>query len=142
MYTNYRNGEYTKTETKKTTIVWVGNRITPITDPFSSELKLLEDGNLVLLNKSKTTVWSTNSASNVFNSSEAVLGDDGNLVLRNRVTPSNVFWQSFDFPTETWLLSARLSRLDKKKKKEGLKEKTLTILIELNPNNRKRNPQF
>ncbi|PIA51107.1 hypothetical protein AQUCO_01100143v1, partial [Aquilegia coerulea] len=110
---------YKNVSVQEKTVVWVGNRNTPITDPFSSELKLLEDGNLVLLNKSKTTVWSTNSASNVFNSSEAVLGDDGNLVLRNRVTPSDVFWQSFDFPTDTWLPGARL-RYDNRTKKSQL----------------------
>ncbi|KAK9156067.1 hypothetical protein Sjap_003547 [Stephania japonica] len=55
----------------------------PIIYQSSSELKLLENGNLVILNGSKNPIWSTNSASRVSNSSELVLGDDGNLVLRD-----------------------------------------------------------
>ncbi|KAF9617215.1 hypothetical protein IFM89_035097 [Coptis chinensis] len=89
-------------------VVWVANRDTPLTDPFSSELKLLDNGNLVLFNSSKIAIWSTNTTSKAINSSEVVLGDDGNLVLRNRVRPSDVFWQSFDYPTHTWLPGGKI----------------------------------
>ncbi|KAF9617217.1 hypothetical protein IFM89_035099 [Coptis chinensis] len=75
---------------------------------FTPELKLLEDGDLVLFNSTKQVVWSTNTASKSINSSEVVLGDDGNLVLRNVVEPSTVSWQSFDYPTDTWLPGAKL----------------------------------
>ncbi|KAF5178880.1 G-type lectin S-receptor-like serine/threonine-protein kinase [Thalictrum thalictroides] len=90
------------------TVVWVANRDTPLADPSSSELKLLEYGNLVLLNESKIVIWSTDLMSKANVSSEAVLGDDGNLVLRTRVTPSDVVWQSFDYPTDTFLPGAKI----------------------------------
>ncbi|PIA60785.1 hypothetical protein AQUCO_00300359v1 [Aquilegia coerulea] len=67
-----------------------------------------ENGNLVLLTESKTAIWSTESTSNANVSSEAVLGDDGNLVLRTVVRPSDVFWQSFDYLTDTFLPGAKI----------------------------------
>ncbi|KAI3843123.1 hypothetical protein MKX03_031302, partial [Papaver bracteatum] len=90
------------------TVVWVANRDAPILDPSSSKFTFL-DGNLVLLNKlSKTPIWSTNLASNTLTITQVVLGDDGNLVLREGSNPSVVIWQSFDYPTDTWLPGAKL----------------------------------
>lgn len=37
--------------------VWVTNRESPISDPTTSELKISEDGNLVLLDSSKSSIW-------------------------------------------------------------------------------------
>ncbi|PIA60790.1 hypothetical protein AQUCO_00300363v1 [Aquilegia coerulea] len=90
------------------TVVWVANRDTPLIDSVSLEFKLLENGNLVLLNQSKLAIWSTESKSNVNVSYEGVLGDDGNFVLRTGVRPSDVFWQSFDYPTDTFLPGAKI----------------------------------
>ncbi|GFZ05663.1 hypothetical protein Acr_17g0012350 [Actinidia rufa] len=59
-------------------------------------------GNLVLLEQSKTRIWSTNSSSNLANSTVATLLDNGNFVLRDP-NSSNIIWQSFDYPTDTWL---------------------------------------
>ncbi|KAI3896905.1 hypothetical protein MKX03_002576 [Papaver bracteatum] len=90
------------------TVVWVANRDAPITDPFTSKLTLL-DGNLVLLNNtSKTAIWSTNLDSNTLNITQLVLGDDGNLVLRDGFNPSVVIWQSFDYPTDTWVPGGKI----------------------------------
>ncbi|RZC93617.1 hypothetical protein C5167_007656 [Papaver somniferum] len=90
------------------TVVWVANRDAPITDPSSSKLILLH-GNLVLLdNSSKTPIWSTNLASNTLNTPQVVLGDDGNLVLRDGSNRNVVYWQSFDYPTDTLLPGAKL----------------------------------
>ncbi|KAJ8617854.1 hypothetical protein MRB53_014040 [Persea americana] len=83
------------------TIVWVANRETPLLDR-SSQLKISDDGNLVLLNQTNTPVWTTNSTS-TSNSTVAVLHDNGNLVLSDGSNTSAVFWQSFDYPTHTWL---------------------------------------
>ncbi|PIA60787.1 hypothetical protein AQUCO_00300361v1 [Aquilegia coerulea] len=90
------------------TVVWVANRDIPLTDPSSSEFKLLENGNLVLLNQSKFVIWSTESASNGNVSSQVMLGDDGNFVLRTGVRPSHTIWQSFDCPTDTILPGAKI----------------------------------
>ncbi|KAI3920901.1 hypothetical protein MKW98_015889 [Papaver atlanticum] len=76
------------------TVVWVANRDAPISDPSSTKLTLFVDGNLVLVH---------NSTSNSLNTTQVVLGDDGNLVLRDGSNPNVVYWQSFDFPTDTWL---------------------------------------
>ncbi|PON74865.1 Serine/threonine protein kinase [Trema orientale] len=70
---------------------------------FTPALKLLENGNLTLLNESKTVVWSTNSTSRLSNSTIGVLLDNGNFVIRDSFDSSVVLWQSFDHPTDTWL---------------------------------------
>ncbi|RZC93620.1 hypothetical protein C5167_007659 [Papaver somniferum] len=46
--------------------------------------------------------------SNTLNANEVVLGDDGNLVLRDGSNPTVVIWQSFDYPTDTWLPGGKL----------------------------------
>ncbi|KAI3990847.1 hypothetical protein MKX01_038267 [Papaver californicum] len=95
------------------TVVWVANRDKPLTDPATSELKLLANGSLVLYDPSNSLIWSTNSASDTSNTTEAVLGDVGNLVLRDKHNPSVIIWQSFDYPTETWLHGGKIG-LNKK----------------------------
>ncbi|KAF5443871.1 hypothetical protein F2P56_036395 [Juglans regia] len=68
-----------------------------------------EDGNLVLLGaSSKKPFWSTNLQNLPSNSTEAALLDDGNLVLRDRSDLSTIFWESFDYPTDTWLPGVKL----------------------------------
>ncbi|CAA2973558.1 G-type lectin S-receptor-like serine threonine-kinase At2g19130 [Olea europaea subsp. europaea] len=86
------------------TIVWVANWETPISDMNSAELKIL-DGNLVLMDKSQVSIWSTNVNLTTSNSVVAALGDNGNLVLRDESESrtSEGFWQSFDNPTDTLL---------------------------------------
>ncbi|PSS05714.1 G-type lectin S-receptor-like serine/threonine-protein kinase [Actinidia chinensis var. chinensis] len=98
---NYYIGIWYKNLPNKT-VVWVASRNQPISDPSSSELKLMRYGNLVLLEQSKTRIWSTNSSSNLANSTVATLLDNGNFVLRD-TNSSNIIWQSFDYPTDTWL---------------------------------------
>lgn len=39
---------------------------------------------------------------------EAVLLDNGNFVVTESSKPFNIFWQSFDYPTDTWLPGAKL----------------------------------
>ncbi|KAF8038640.1 hypothetical protein BT93_B1238 [Corymbia citriodora subsp. variegata] len=89
------------------TLVWVANRSRPVPNPFSSELKLLLDGNLVILASSKRQIWSTGLTSLVPNSTSGVLLDDGNFILRKTSNVSSVAWQSFDHPTDTWLPGAK-----------------------------------
>ncbi|KAJ3670312.1 hypothetical protein LUZ60_010636 [Juncus effusus] len=91
------------------TSVFIANRNSPITDPAKSELSISNSGNLVLLNGSKTEVWSTN-ITNIPSSekTEAVLLDSGNLVLRYVSNTSYILWQSIDHPTNTWLPGGKL----------------------------------
>ncbi|KAG5551835.1 hypothetical protein RHGRI_010064 [Rhododendron griersonianum] len=91
------------------TIVWMANRDTPISDKYSSVLKIM-DGNLVLLNESQIPIWSTNQNSSTASSSVvAVLGDDGNLVVKDGFNSTQPIWQSFDFPTNTWLPGGKIA---------------------------------
>ncbi|KAJ3683550.1 hypothetical protein LUZ60_013777 [Juncus effusus] len=90
------------------TIVWVANRENPVTDPTKSELMMSSDGNLVLLDQSKTLVWSTNSKNTSFNSTIALILDTGNFILRDKSNSSKILWQSFDHPTNTWLPGAKI----------------------------------
>ncbi|KAK9156065.1 hypothetical protein Sjap_003545 [Stephania japonica] len=107
---------YKKAYAQNRTVIWVANRDQPIIDLSSSELKLLENGNLVILNESKVLIWSTNSTSTASKSLELILGDDGNLVLRDRLNPSVIIWQSFDHLTDTWIPGAKL-KYDKSSKR-------------------------
>lgn len=89
------------------TIVWVANRETPVSDRFSSVLRI-SDGNLVLFNESQVPIWSTNVNSTVQGGREAVLLDEGNLVLRAGSDSSKPLWESFDYPTHTWLPGGKI----------------------------------
>ncbi|KAF3444107.1 hypothetical protein FNV43_RR13797 [Rhamnella rubrinervis] len=91
------------------TVVWVANRNRPVSDPFSSAIKLLLDGNLVLFTKTYLKViWSTNTKCTIPNSTLGVLLDNGNFIIRSSSDSSNIMWQSFDHPTDTWLPGAKL----------------------------------
>ncbi|XP_038977914.1 G-type lectin S-receptor-like serine/threonine-protein kinase At2g19130 [Phoenix dactylifera] len=97
---NYHIGIWYKTIPVQT-VIWVANRATPISNTSSAELKISEDGKLVILNSSKIPVWSSNSTPSTSNSTVAVLLDTGNLVIRNG--SNTTIWQSFDHPTDTWM---------------------------------------
>ncbi|XP_039139832.1 G-type lectin S-receptor-like serine/threonine-protein kinase At2g19130 [Dioscorea cayenensis subsp. rotundata] len=81
------------------TPVWVANRATPVSDITKSLLHISPDGNLALLDQSKSLIWSTNTTIPSNSSTVAVLQDNGNLVLRDADNSANIFWQSFDNPT-------------------------------------------
>ncbi|KAM2015168.1 receptor-like serine/threonine-protein kinase SD1-8 isoform X2 [Malus sylvestris] len=101
---------YSKQVASEMTVVWVANREIPVSDRFSSVLSIF-DGNLVLVNESKTPVWSTNLNSTTNSGSvQAVLLDSGNLVLKagSSNNTSETLWQSFDHPTHTLLQGGKL----------------------------------
>lgn len=85
------------------TVVWVANRNQPVSDPVSSQLIFLQNGNLTLFDQSQSAIWSTHSLSLVSNSTRAMLLDNGNFVIEYTFGSSVVIWQSFDHPTDTWL---------------------------------------
>ena len=99
----------------KFTTVWVANRDKPIAGPIFklSELSVSRDGNLVILNKvANSMIWSsqienrTKTSRNII----VVLSDNGNLVILDASNPSNVWWQSFDHPTDVLLPGANIGR--------------------------------
>ncbi|XP_024021006.1 G-type lectin S-receptor-like serine/threonine-protein kinase At2g19130 [Morus notabilis] len=101
------------------TVVWVANRETPVLDRFSSELKISNGGNLVLLDESKTTIWSTNVKSNSSASVEALLLSNGNLVLKDRSNlSSEPLWESFHHVTDTLLPGCKFGYNKKTKRNQ------------------------
>ncbi|XP_009760633.1 G-type lectin S-receptor-like serine/threonine-protein kinase At4g27290 [Nicotiana tabacum] len=97
---NYYIGIWYKQITPQT-VVWVANRETPLSfsEMDSAQLKIIQ-GNLVLLNGTGVSIWSTNINSNTTSKSiVAIIRDDGNLILNDG---SNSLWQSFDHPSHTF----------------------------------------
>ncbi|KAL6893639.1 hypothetical protein ACP4OV_007737 [Aristida adscensionis] len=94
----------------KITPVWTANGENPVVDPTSPELAISGDGNLVILDQAtKSIIWSTH-ANITTNNTIAVLHNNGNLVLQSSSNSSNIFWQSFDYPTDTLLAGAKIGR--------------------------------
>ncbi|XP_075669235.1 G-type lectin S-receptor-like serine/threonine-protein kinase At4g27290 isoform X2 [Castanea sativa] len=87
------------------TVVWVANRGTPITDS-SGVLMVNSSGSLVLLGQNLTVAWSANSTKEARNSILQLL-DSGNLVLREE-KEGNYLWESFNYPSDTWLAGMKL----------------------------------
>ncbi|MQM03723.1 hypothetical protein Taro_036504 [Colocasia esculenta] len=89
-------------------VVWVANREAPLTGP-SGLLAIMADGNLAVLDSRGRILWSTNLTGIPAGPTSAVLLDSGNLVLRDG--RQSDLWQSFDYPTDTYLPGQQL-RLD------------------------------
>ncbi|KAK6154367.1 hypothetical protein DH2020_008615 [Rehmannia glutinosa] len=93
------------------TIVWVANREIPLTNT-DGILRVINPGLLVLLNNTNGgTIWSSNASRSVHNPVAQLL-DYGNIVVRdaNDESPENFLWQSFDYPTDTYLPGMRCGR--------------------------------
>ncbi|KAK4491986.1 hypothetical protein RD792_002771 [Penstemon davidsonii] len=91
-------------------IIWVANREVPITNTTNIFLTVTEPGILVLINETNNiTIWSSNTSRTVQNPIAQLL-DSGNLVVRdmNDDRPENFLWQSFDYPTDTYLPGMRM----------------------------------
>ncbi|XP_023912663.2 receptor-like serine/threonine-protein kinase SD1-8 isoform X2 [Quercus suber] len=91
-----------------TTVVWVANRLNPIRDS-SGVLMVNSSGSLVLLSQNTTVAWLANSTKEAQYPIVELL-DSGNLVLRDKIeeNPENYLWQSFDYPSDTWLPGMKL----------------------------------
>nr|POE76373.1 g-type lectin s-receptor-like serine/threonine-protein kinase [Quercus suber] len=83
-------------------VVWVANRKYPFPDSTAA-LNINQDGDLVISDGTMTYAMTNTSAGN---GTYAMLLDTGNLILTNRVL--EVFWQSFDYPTDTLLPGMKL----------------------------------
>ncbi|GMI65500.1 hypothetical protein like AT4G27290 [Hibiscus trionum] len=83
-------------------VVWVANRNNPIADT-KGVLTVSGSGNLVILDRTKSVVWSSNVSGTVEHPVAQLL-DTGNLVLKdNKSMPGSYLWQSFDSPSDTLL---------------------------------------
>ncbi|KAM2894529.1 hypothetical protein FF1_009752 [Malus domestica] len=81
----------------------MANRDRPVNET-RSRLTLRRNGNLVLTDGIRSTVWSTNTFSGV--GMEVRLLETGNLVLISQA--NRVIWQSFNSPTDTLVPSQQL----------------------------------
>ncbi|KAF3519793.1 hypothetical protein DY000_02063145 [Brassica cretica] len=92
------------------TYVWVANRDNPLSNSIGT-LKI-SDMNLLLLDHSNKSVWSTNLTRGNERSSLVVaeLLANGNFVMRdsNNNNAGGFLWQSFDYPTDTLLPEMKL----------------------------------
>ncbi|XP_015937508.1 G-type lectin S-receptor-like serine/threonine-protein kinase At4g27290 [Arachis duranensis] len=90
-------------------VVWVANRVDPI-NGFSGKLTMDDIGNLILKNND-SVVWSTASQREPQNP-VAQLMDSGNLVIWNGggAESDDILWQSFDYPTDTYLPGMKIGR--------------------------------
>ncbi|KAL5802697.1 hypothetical protein ACOSQ4_031002 [Xanthoceras sorbifolium] len=79
------------------TIVWVANRDQPL-KITSAVLTINNEGNLMIMDGRITYRVSENSLSQ---NTSAILLDSGNLVVRNENL--DMLWQSFDYPSNTFL---------------------------------------
>ncbi|XP_010665844.2 G-type lectin S-receptor-like serine/threonine-protein kinase B120 [Beta vulgaris subsp. vulgaris] len=89
-------------------IVWVANRISPISSQNGS-ITLENDGNLTVSDESGSIIWSSNTTV-ISNNYTALLHDDGNLEIRgsNVLPVSFTCWESFNHPTDTYLPGMRV----------------------------------
>ena len=102
--TNYYLGIRYSKKVSEQNVVWVANREYPF--PNSSvTLTLNSDGNLVLSDSRMIFMMANASAGN---GTCAMLLNTGNLILKNR--GFEVFWQSFDNPTDTLLPGMKLGK--------------------------------
>ncbi|KAL5706243.1 hypothetical protein ACHQM5_024441 [Ranunculus cassubicifolius] len=100
------------------TVVWVANRESPVYDT-SGVLKVGATGNIVIVNRTETVIWSSNTSNAVENPILEFL-QSGNLVVRDvrNVDSMSYVWQSFDYPGDTllpgmklgWNLKTRMNR--------------------------------
>ncbi|XP_034898845.1 G-type lectin S-receptor-like serine/threonine-protein kinase At4g27290 isoform X1 [Populus alba] len=92
------------------TAVWVANRETPLNDS-SGVVRLTNKGLLVLLNRSGSIIWSSNTSAPARNPVAQLL-DSGNLVVKEEGDNNmeNSLWQSFDYPGNTLIPGSKLGR--------------------------------
>ncbi|KAL4308258.1 hypothetical protein GQ457_01G005170 [Hibiscus cannabinus] len=94
------------------TVVWVANRNRPIADE-NGVLTIDRDGNLILVDRTNTSVWSSN-VSRKAEGLVAQLLDSGNFVVKdNRMMQQQesdeaYLWQSFDYLSDTLLPGMKL----------------------------------
>jgi hypothetical protein len=91
-------------------VVWVANRNSPLLDD-GGVLAVTDDGNLKILDKNGDPFWSTELQSTSKPGYRvAKLLDSGNLVFGDSNTLlTNILWQSFEHPTDTFLSGMKMS---------------------------------
>ncbi|CDP04784.1 unnamed protein product [Coffea canephora] len=89
--------------------LWVANRDNPMLSDPSATLQIRDDGNLILLDRRQSPIIVNSGMIARSDNTSATLLDSGNLVLRRG---DQVVWQSFDYPTDTFLLGMKIGEFD------------------------------
>eukprot|EP00258_Populus_trichocarpa_P020788 XP_024436807.1 G-type lectin S-receptor-like serine/threonine-protein kinase At4g27290 isoform X2 [Populus trichocarpa] len=92
------------------TAVWVANREAPLNDS-SGVARITNQGLLVLLNRSGSIIWSSNTLTLAKNPVVQLL-DSGNLVVKEKGDDNleNSLWQSFEHPGNTLIPGMKIGR--------------------------------
>uniref|UniRef100_A0A0D6QR45 Receptor-like serine/threonine-protein kinase n=1 Tax=Araucaria cunninghamii TaxID=56994 RepID=A0A0D6QR45_ARACU len=88
------------------TVVWVANRNTPIKNA-PGVLTLSTNGTLGLFDAEGEQVWSINDTAKA---SVATISDSGNFVMLGAENKSEIVWQSFEHPVDTWLPGMKIGK--------------------------------
>ncbi|XP_042063454.1 G-type lectin S-receptor-like serine/threonine-protein kinase At4g27290 isoform X1 [Salvia splendens] len=91
------------------TVVWVANRNNPIPDPHRPvAFSISANGTLLITTVESVIIWSANPSAAASRPTLRLL-ETGNLVVADEsIGGSAYLWQSFDFPTDTWLSGMKL----------------------------------
>ncbi|KAM7474000.1 hypothetical protein LguiB_021243 [Lonicera macranthoides] len=84
-------------------VLWCANRDNPVRE--NATLHFTADSGLELKDVDGTLVWSTNTSA--LPVTRLNISDGANLMLLD--SNDNVIWQSFDYPTDTWLPNQNIS---------------------------------
>ncbi|KAM7474005.1 hypothetical protein LguiB_021248 [Lonicera macranthoides] len=84
-------------------VLWCANRDNPVRE--NATLHFTADSGLELKDVDGTFVWSTNTSA--LPVTRLNISDGANLMLLD--SKDNVIWQSFDYPTDTWLPNQNIS---------------------------------
>ncbi|KAM7473991.1 hypothetical protein LguiB_021234 [Lonicera macranthoides] len=90
-------------ELTETVVLWCANRDNPVRE--NATLHFTADSGLELKDVDGTLVWSTNTSA--LPVTRLNISDGANLMLLD--SNDNVIWQSFDYPTDTWLPNQNIS---------------------------------
>ncbi|XP_058073062.1 G-type lectin S-receptor-like serine/threonine-protein kinase At2g19130 [Magnolia sinica] len=105
---NHYVGIWYKKVTEQT-VVWVANRRTPLSHSFGVLTINSNNGNLMILDKIGGNIMVTSDSAT--NHTSARLLDTGNFILIEGDSTNDegrVIWQSFDYPTDTYLPGMKL----------------------------------
>lgn len=84
--------------------IWVANRDNPL-EHFYATFQIRDDGNLIVMDRRQAPMIINYGRLATTHNTSATLLDTGNFILRQG---GEIIWQSFDFPTDTFLPGMRL----------------------------------
>ena len=91
-------------------VVWVANRDHPIPDGSTGFFGIAEDGKLKVWDNSsfRKEYWTPDLEKSSSTNQIVRLMDSGNLVLSEDVQSAMILWESFNFPTDTFLSGMKM----------------------------------